>query len=198
VAVICLVASLVGCSSKPARVSIPNWNPSEFADAVLGSLDKNGDRQLETGELTPMPGLASGARYIDGNGDGKITRDELVARFTKYRDRRLGLTAKELRLSYNGRPLVGAEVRLVPEHFLTDIIDPATGTTDAGGLVRPSIAGQSTPLMRVGYYHVQVTSPTVKLPAKFNNATTVGVEVSPFPDEPAERGTIEIQLRDKK
>jgi len=195
---ICLMAPFVGCSNNPARVSIPDWDPPELADAVLGSLDKNGDGQVETGELTPAPGLASGARYIDGNGDGKITRDELVARFTKYRDRRLGLTAKELRVTYNGRPLVGAEVRLVPEFFLAGVIDPAAGTTEAGGLVRPSIANQSTPLMRVGYYRVQVTSPRVNLPAKFNSATTVGIEVSPFPNEPAEMGTIEIKLSDKK
>jgi hypothetical protein len=52
--------------------------------------------------------------------------------------------------------------------------------------------------MRVGYYRVQVTSPKINLPEKFNSATTVGVEVSPFPNEPAESGTIEIKLSDKK
>ena len=86
----------------------------------------------------------------------------------------------------------------MPEFFLVDAIEPATGTSIVQGMVRPAIAGQPTALMRVGYYRVEVTSPKVKLPAKFNSATTVGVEVSPFSDDPAASETIEIQLRDKK
>jgi hypothetical protein len=65
------------------------------------------------------------------------------------------------------------------------------------GIVYPSVPGQQTALMRVGYYRVHVTSPHVNLPAKFNTASTVGVEVAPFPNEPATAGAIEIQLRDK-
>jgi EF hand domain-containing protein len=189
---------LVGCSHKPARVSIPDWDPPRYADAILATLDTNADGQVASGELAQAPGLAFGARFIDRDRDGKLSRDELVARFSKYRERRLGLTGKQLRLTYNGRPLVGAELRLTPEFFLTDVIEPAAGTTDAGGSVRPSIGEQSTPLMRVGYYRVQVTSPKINLPEKFSSATTMGVEVSPFPNEPAESGTIEIKLSDKK
>ena len=188
---------LAGCSNRPAGVSIPDWDPAGFADAVVEQLDKNGDASVDKGELGGAPGLAFGARFIDKDGDGKLSREELVARFTLYRDRRVGMTAYELRISHNGRPLVGAEVRLVPEFFLTDILEPATGTTIAQGTVRPSIAGQPTALMRVGYYRVEVNSPTVKLPAKFNSATTVGVELSPFANEPAQMGAVDIQLRDK-
>jgi hypothetical protein len=190
-----LAFSLLGCSGKPGRVTIPDWDPSGFSSVILAELDKNGDSAIDASELTETPGLASGAKFIDKNSDRKRSHEELEARFTMYRDRRLGLTSKEFRVTYNGRPLVGAEVRF-PEFFLTDVIEPATGTTIVQGIVQPSIPGQELALLRVGYYRVEVTSPNVKLPAKFNTATTLGVEVSPFDDEPMAPATIEIKLRD--
>jgi hypothetical protein len=192
-----LAMPLGGCSNSPSAVSIPEWDPPGFASAILAELDKNGDTLVDKAELTAAPGLAFGARFIDTSGDGKLSRDELETRFSKYRERRLGLTSQPLRLTRNGRPLVDARVQLVPEFFLSETIEPAEGTTLVEGMVYPSVSGQQTALMRVGYYRVQVTSPTVNLPAKFNTASTVGVEVSPFPNEPATAGPIEIQLRDK-
>lgn len=190
---------LAGCrSKKPAGVNIPDWDPPGFAGVVLERLDKNGDALVDRAELGEAPGLQFGARFIDRDGDGKLSREELVARFTKYRDRQLGLTSKEFRITHNGRALVGAEVRLMPEFFLTETIEPASGTSFIQGIVRPSIAGQQTALMRVGYYRVEITAPKVKLPAEFNTATTLGVEASPFTDDPMASDTIEIQLRDKK
>lgn len=188
---------LAGCSNKPARVTIPDWDPAGFAGTILEKLDKNGNELVDKVELAEAPGLAFGARFIDTDGDYRLSREELVDRFTLYRERRVGMTSYELRISHNGRPLVGAEVRLAPEFFLSDILESATGTTNKQGTVRPSIAGQPTALVRVGYYRVEVTSPNVKLPAKFNSATTVGVELSPFANEPAQMGAVDIQLRDK-
>lgn len=194
-----LVVLLAGCSSsKPARVGAPDWNPSGFAAAILEKLDKNGDSLVDQGELAAAPGLKFGARFIDKDGNGQLSREELVARFTVYRDSRVGLTSKEFRVSHNGRPLYGAEIRLIPEFFLADVVEPATGTTDSLGIVQPSIAGQKMALMRVGYYRVEVTSPQVKLPAQFNSATTLGVEVAPYSNDPSTEGTIEVPLRDKK
>jgi hypothetical protein len=189
--------TLVGCSNKRSGVSIPDWDPPAFAGAVIERLDKNGDSLVDKAELADAPSLAYGARFIDKDADGKLSREELEARFTKYRERQLGLTSQQFRVTHNGRPLVGATVRLNPEFFLSDIIEPAEGTTVVQGMLSPSIPGQQTPLMRAGYYRVEVTSPSATLPAKFNSATTVGVEVSRFPGEPADAGIIEIQLRDK-
>jgi hypothetical protein len=194
-----LAMLLIGCSrNKPTGVDIPDWNPAGLASTILEKLDKNGDSFVDKGELAEAPGLSSGTRFIDKDGDGQLGREELEARFAMYRDRRVGQKAQELRITHNGRPLVGAEVRLVPEFFLDGIIEPATGTTIFEGMVRPTIADQQAALMNPGYYRVEVTSPSVALPAKFNTATIVGVEVSPFADEPASAGKIEIQLRDKK
>jgi hypothetical protein len=159
-------------------------------------LDKNGDSQLDQHELAAAPGLASGVRFIDKNIDSKLGRDELIERFARYRDSRIGLMPSELRITYNGRPLAGAEVQLVPEFFLEGVIEPATGTTRGDGTVRPSVPNQPTPLLRVGYYRVEVTSGERPLPGKFTSQT-LGVEISPFPYEPVSSGTIELALRDK-
>lgn len=192
-----LLLVAVGCSRGPAAVSIPKWKPDELAAAVVEKLDKNNDTQVDQREIIDAPGLAFGARFIDANGDGMLSRDELAARFAKYRDSRVGLTSKELRVTYNGQALRGADVRLVPEFFLADVIEPASGTTLGDGVVRPSIADQQTPLVRVGYYRVEVNATNPQLPAKFNSQTSVGVELSPFINEPASSGTIELSLRDK-
>jgi hypothetical protein len=189
--------AIAGCSGRPSRVEAPSWDPSGFADAVLEKLDKNGDSLVGKDEISAAPGLAFGARFIDKDGDEQLSREELVARFAMYRDRRIGLTSKMFRVTHNDRPLVGADIRLVPEFFLTDV-EPASGTTDESGIVQPYIEGEQYAVMRVGYYRVEVRSPRVELPPKFNTQTTLGVEVSPMADDPSTEGTIEIQLRDSK
>jgi hypothetical protein len=103
----------------------------------------------------------------------------------------------EMRITYNGQPLAGADVRLVPEFFLEEVIEPATGTTLGDGVVRPSVPDQRTPLVRIGYYRVEINSGKRLLPPRFNSQTTLGVELSPFANEPVSAGTIEIALREK-
>ena len=188
---------LAGCSRGPSRTAAPDWDPSGFADAILEKLDADGNGSVEIAELAAAPGLAAGQKYIDSNGDGALSRDELIARFERYVQMRIGLKDKRFRLTHNGKPLAGAEVKFVPEFFLEGLVEPATGTTDNMGAVQPGVAGETMALMRVGYYRVEVTSPQKDLPAKFNTETTLGVEVSPVSDDPSTDATIEIRLRDK-
>ena len=197
VAMSCLL--VVGCSDRPSRIRAPKWDPEGFASAVIEKLDTNGDGQIDESELAPAPGLAFGARFIDANSDGSLSRDELIQRFQFYVDRKIGLTTKELQIFYKGRPLSGAQVKLVPEFFLTDLLETAEGVTDQAGSVFPAIQNSElrTPVMRTGYYRMQVTSPTVELPPKFNTATTVGVEVSPASDDMSTYGPIKIRFNEK-
>jgi hypothetical protein len=193
---LCWWILVCGCADRPSRVQAPSWNPSGFADAVMEKLDTSGDSQIDAGELAAAPGLAAGAKFIDSNSDGKFSHDELVGRFQFYVDRRIGLTSKSMQFIYKGRPLARAEVRLVPEFFLTDLLEPATGTTDDGGLVLLDIPSNDlrTPLIRPGYYRVEIA----KLPAEYNTATTVGVEVSPASDDASTYGPIVIRLDDQR
>ena len=195
---LCWWIPVCGCVDKPSRVQAPSWDPSGFADAVMEKLDTNGDSQIAKAELAAAPGLEFGAKFIDSNSDGQLSHEELVKRFQFYVDRRIGLTNKSMQFIYQGRPVARAEVRLVPEFFLTDLLEPATGTTDDSGMVLPDIASNDlrTPLMRPGYYRVEITS--AKLPAEFKTGTTVGVELSPASDDASTYGPIIIRLDDKK
>ncbi|MCA9232696.1 MAG: hypothetical protein KDA57_18750 [Planctomycetales bacterium] len=185
------------CSLNSTGIAVPSWKPSRFADAILDKLDKNNDGLIDAEELAESPSLVAGARFIDGNNDGQLSHEELTSRFEVYRKMQIGLLAKWFRVTYNGRPLHGAEVRFVPAFFLADVIEPATGTTDNMGNVQPAIENQKLAAMCVGYYRVEVRSPQIELPPQFNSASTLGVEVSPISDDPLTDGTIEIRLLDK-
>jgi hypothetical protein len=193
---LCWWILVCGCVGKQSRIEAPRWNPSDFADAVMEKLDTNGDSGINEGELAAAPGLQFGARFIDSDSDGQLSHEELVKRFQFYVDRRIGLTNKTIQFIYKGRPLARAEVRLVPEFFLTELLETATGTTDEAGMLLADIPSNDlrTPMMRPGYYRVEIA----KLPAEYNTATTVGVEVSAASDDASTYGPIVIRLDDKK
>lgn len=196
--IVSLISSVVGCSQAPSRVQAPDWDPDGFADAVLAKLDANGDGSLDKAELSGAPGLAFGAKFIDSDKNQKLSREELIARFDLYRKMRLGVTSKQLRLSYNGRPLRDAKIELVPEFFLANVIETATGKTFDDGTVDPLVANLDPAGLRVGYYRVVVESPTVKIPVKYGSpeSTPLGVEISPVSDDPNTYGTIQLILRE--
>jgi hypothetical protein len=185
-----------GCGGRAARVDAPDWDPDALAQAALEQFDSSGNAQLDGDELAASPALASTARFIDANGDQTLTANELAARFEQYVQSRVGLKSQTLVISYNGRPVADAEVVLTPENFLADVVQPARGTTNAQGDVTPTADGQKLPAMQLGFYRVQVTSPRRPLPAKFNVETTIGVEVTPNPDDEAGLRPLEIRLKD--
>jgi hypothetical protein len=189
---------VLGCSNKPSRIEAPSWDPDGFADAIMEKLDKNSDASLDQAELAGAPGLAWGAIYIDTDKNKSLSRDELVARFQRYVDMRVGLTSKQIQFSYKGRPLGGAKVTLVPEFFLTDVIEPASGEVAPEGIVGPITEGAEVPGVRAGYYRVVVESPNVKIPAKYSSADTtpLGVEISSLESDARSYGTIQLALRD--
>jgi hypothetical protein len=196
-AAILFLASL-GCSQGPARVAAPEWEPEQFADQVLAKLDAGADGALATDELAAAPGLSWGAKYIDDDKDGVLSRDELVARFEFYRKLNIGSISKELEFVYNGRPLPEANVKLIPEFFLEGVLEPASGQTNVLGIANIQAEGVEQTGLRPGYYRITVDSPSVKIPAKFAAADTtpLGVEIPPYSNDPAAYGTIRLQLKD--
>src|SRR5688500_3015288 len=89
-AVLMLAALAVGCSRGPSRVAAPDWDPSDLAERIITDFDKNGDSQVSGEELKAAPGLAAGARLIDADKNGQLTREEIEARLTEYAERRVG------------------------------------------------------------------------------------------------------------
>jgi hypothetical protein len=133
---------------------------------------------------------------MDQDGDGALSADELRTRFEKFESAGVAVRTPSYVVMYRGRPLAEADVKFVPEPFLEDVIEPAHGTSEADGSVLPTGPIEGVIGMRPGYYRVEVTSPHVELPAKFNSATTLGVEV-PLPrDDWAPYGAEVLQLAD--
>jgi hypothetical protein len=184
----------LGCSRGPARIAAPEWDPSGQASAALESLDADSDGKLQEGELAKAPGLAAGAKHIDEDGDGAVSVDELRARFEMFESAGVALRTPSFVVKYRGRPLAEADVKFVPEPFLKDVVEPAHGNSDADGSVLPTGPIEGVVGMRPGYYRVEVSSPHVELPAKFNSATTLGVEVPLPTDDWAPYGAEVLQL----
>ena len=125
-----------------------------------------------------------------------MSADELQARFEKFEAAGVAVRTPSYVVMYRGRPLAEADVKFIPEPFLEDVIEPAHGKSEADGSVLPTGPIEGVVGMRPGYYRVEVTSPHVELPAKFNSATTLGVEV-PLPmDDWAPYGAEVLQLAD--
>jgi hypothetical protein len=192
VALVCLC----GCSRGPARIAAPEWDPSEQASAALEALDADSDGKLQEEELAKAPGLAAGAKHIDNDGDGAVSADELRTRFEMFETAGVALRTPSFVVKYRGRPLAEADVKFIPEPFLKDVVEPAHGKSDADGSVLPTGPIAGVVGMRPGYYRVEVSSPKVNLPAKFNSATTLGVEVPLPTDDWAPYGAEVLQLAD--
>ncbi|MCC6493007.1 MAG: hypothetical protein IT424_08295 [Pirellulales bacterium] len=191
-----VLGGAAGCSRGTARVEAPKWDPDGFADAVLAKLDANGDASLDQQELAAAPGLAAGGKIIDADGNGRLSRDELVSRFKTYSDMRLGSISKEVVLSYNNRPLSAGKVRLVPEFFLEGVVEPAEGDILPDGTASPAVAGGAAASLRPGYYRVVVDAPQAKIPLKYASpeSTPLGIEVVPYSPDSAASGSIRLSL----
>jgi len=87
-----------------------------------------------------------------------------------------------------GAPLEGATVVLDPEEFLGPNVQPATGVTDAGGLVMPTmeVGPGDPPGVAPGFYLVRVTKEGLDIPSMYNTETVLGVEV-------AQDATVELE-----
>lgn len=181
-----------GCGGGPSRVAAPEWDPDGVADRAIEMLDKDGDGKVSEEEVKEAPGLAYPFPVLDTDGDKALSREEIETRIQEYADSKVAFTDFKLSVTFNGRPLQNAEVRLVPEPFLGEgVVNTATGITDSTGSVRPDAGSElSVPLSKIGMYRVEVTSPRVDIPQHYNTDTTLGVEVSPFTDTISPGGVV--------
>jgi hypothetical protein len=180
-----LLIALSGCSGAASPVSLPDWDPSGVADRAMELFDTDGDGFIAGDELAKSPGLLAGLDVIDTDDDQKVSAAEIVARFELYESQRLGLRDRQFHVTYKGKPLANANVKLVPEPFLERVIEPAAGVTGPDGNLQPNAGVDGLRGMRPGYYRIEVTSDKVKLPAKYNAETILGAEVSPGHDDPS-------------
>ena len=140
--------------------------------------DANKDGYLDAKDLEKVPGLKAAMKVVDFNRDGKISACYISARIQGCADSKLGRKRVTCIVTHNGKPLVGATVKFVPESFLGSESKAAEGTTDANGTARLNIPQSSHPGVSPGFYRVEITKSDERIPPRFNIETQLGQEVA--------------------
>jgi hypothetical protein len=180
VAATAMLLVLSGCwRSSPRRV-YPNWPDPRAAERAIELYDANQDGLLDAKELERAPGLKAAMQHVDTNRDGKISAAEISARIGAWIDSRLGRMGVSCVVTHNGRPLVEATVKFLPEQFLGGQLQAAEGTTDARGVTRltTSAEGPSARGVGPGFYRVEITKTGETIPPRYNAETQLGQEVA--------------------
>jgi hypothetical protein len=174
----------VGCSQGPRRLKPPKVDAVAAAAAAVQQLDKNGDQRLDDEELAASPGLNSAKDRYDGDRNGSLDEAEIAAGIRRWSEGSLGAASVPYVIQWNGRPLAGADVKLIPESFLGDAVKGAIGQERRGSAylaLRPEdrpAGAPNAPLVQPGLYRVEITHPSVQIPAKYNTSTTLGIEIA--------------------
>ncbi|HJZ90546.1 MAG TPA: EF-hand domain-containing protein [Gemmataceae bacterium] len=183
-----------GCSGGgPGTVQI---SPRAAAEQAMAEYDANKDGALDAKELEACPGLLSGLKRADRDGDGRLTVDEIADRLTFFqREGMQSDVAAELTL--DGRPLAGATVTLVPEQFMGASVKPASTVTDEMGSGYFTTEGTDYAAVAFGYYRVQVSKIVQGreiIPAKYSSKTVLGYEVAPDVEGRGTANTVRLRL----
>jgi hypothetical protein len=176
---------LAGCSGQPSALSPPSFDSGKVASAAIAQYDKNGNGSLEKAEWQASGALAGSITIYDTNGDNVLDSAEVTAGLARWQQGEMGARPLPFQVKLGGRPLEGAEVKLIPEAFFGGAIKPASGTSGPGGrgylglaeADRPKNAPK-LPLTQPGLYRVEIIHPTTKVPAKYNTESTLGIEVA--------------------
>jgi len=188
-----IMALTLGCSGRPSRVATPDVDPDEVAELAFEEYDRNSDSQLDGNELKACPALVDAMTMYDIDRNGSLTRAELVAGVRSWEERGVGGIPLSFSVRLDGRPLDGAQVKLIPLPILGDAVKPAIGITDATGAGvfnmaaedRPSNIPKNLPVVQPGLYRVEITHSTIKVPSKFNADSTLGLEAGIAGQNPA-------------
>lgn len=167
-----------GCDRAPSRLQ-PLGIAPDAARKALQLYDADGDGFLEGAELDKVPGLKAAMKQVDTNHDGKISAEEIDARIASWKQSQIGRLSVACKVTRRGKPLGGATVTFVPESFLGDELQPASGTTDQFGTTSLATAEpEMLPGVSPGFYRVEITKSGDAVPARYNTDTVLGQEVA--------------------
>lgn len=188
-----------GCMNRAPSVSSPNIDAGAATAKAYEIYDSNGDGLLDAVEVLKCPAVADNMALYDVSGDKQVSRDEFEARVAAWAGSPAMMTVN-CRVTLDGRPLAGAEVKFSPEPYLSDWLHEAAGTTSVDGEtnvgISPALLPEAVKRVRAvnaGAYRISVTSPQKVIPARYNSATTIGKEVSAETRTPA----FNIELKSK-
>lgn len=181
VACIALVV-LAGCSQRPRRVHQPTIAAAAAGKAAIAMYDTDGNGQIDGPELDKATSIKAVLAKLDTNHDGKVSDKEICDRIRGWQETRVGIVGVSCSVELDGTPVDGATVTFVPEGFLGANIKPCTGTSDAHGVVMPSVDDPELARRHIrgasyGLYKVKISGP--RIPVKY------GSDDSPFGAEVA-------------
>jgi hypothetical protein len=180
------LAFFAGCSNRPSAVELPSVDASDVATYAMEHYDSNRDGAINESEMSSCPPLAAALASYDADNNGQLSAQEIEDRIDRLYGPSAALISVECTITLSGRPLRGATVKFRPVEMLESSIKPAQGLTNDSGVARIALSAEELPddlqdasLMHPGLYYVDVTHPTVALPARYNTATELGFEVDP-------------------
>jgi len=182
VVVVVSLAMVAGCSGKPKRLQQLPINAEAAGAKAIELYDTNKDGKISGDELNQCPSLKQSITNVDTSGAGELTADMITARIKKWQAMKIAVLPFTCRVLRNGQPLVGAEVKLVPDKFITDAIPAGSGQTDEEGRVIVS-APNPDPTAPKGvppcFYRIEITKAGEDIPAKYNTETIFGRLIAP-------------------
>jgi hypothetical protein len=178
------LSTCAGCSNQPARFIPPSIDPTAAGQAALELYDTNHDGAITGAELDQCPGIKSALPKYDAGG-GKVTAGSIAARIRQWQESKIGSMGLNVIVSLDGQELEGATIMFDPEKFLGPDVLQAGGISGPHGMT--PIRMKEKPGVQLGLYKVRVSKVVgdrETIPAKFNTATTLGIEVSPAGNGP--------------
>lgn len=178
--IIGVMTCLSGCGG-PERVAAPQFDASGAAAEAMSLYDTNSDGELDETELESCMALARAIDEIDTDGNGLLSEEEIRARVDYFIQGRVGRQSLMCRIVKGNRPVEGATVTFVPEPFMADVIESASGKTNFNGEAVINIADQMGGV-QTGFYKVQISKLSASgketLNKKYNEETIIGQEVT--------------------
>lgn len=187
VAAAALVVITAGCSNKPAPVTAPPIVASRAAAEAIRLCDRDGNGAVSPSEAAASPGLGAAFERVDTNHDGSLSAAEITARIADWANHGVGIVTQPVQITLNGKPLDGGRAEFIPEPYLSRWLKPASATTLASGICSPSLPPEDLPQglrmgINCGFYTVRITHPTLQVPPRYNEESTLGIEILPTPD----------------
>ncbi|MEN6450865.1 MAG: hypothetical protein ABFC96_10265 [Thermoguttaceae bacterium] len=164
----------------PRRILPPPIDAVAAGKKAIELYDENKDGKLSGAELDKCPGLKAALARVDPSGAGEVTAAMITKRIQAWQASHLGRMAFACWVTRNGQPLKDAVVTFVPEKFLGDQMQTATGMTSEPGraMISVPVSGSEPQGLPPGFYRVEITKPGDSIPAKYNSETIFGQEVA--------------------